>query len=68
MFTLFLLPFKILRTFLRFAGVRGALLLVVGVAIGMLIAPTSGARLRAKLQARMEAAGVPLPTEPTPTA
>ena len=49
------LPVKIIRTFLKLAGVRGALLLAVGVVIGMLIAPTSGARLRARLKARIKA-------------
>lgn len=55
MFTLLLLPLKIARTFVRLAGVRGALLLAVGVGIGLVIAPTSGARLRATLRARLEA-------------
>jgi hypothetical protein len=50
-----LFPFKATRTFVKLAGVRGALLLAVGVAIGLLIAPTSGARLRAKLKARLQA-------------
>lgn len=50
-----LFPVKATRTFLKLAGVRGALLLAVGVAIGLLIAPTSGARLRAKLKARLQA-------------
>ena len=56
MFTLITLPFKSARIFVRVAGIRGVLLLAVGVAIGMLIAPTSGARLRAKLKAKVEAA------------
>jgi gas vesicle protein len=52
MFKILLFPVKATRTFVRLAGIRGALLLAVGVAIGLLIAPTSGARLRAKLAAR----------------
>ena len=56
MFTLLLLPLKAARLFVRLAGVRGALLLAVGVVIGLLIAPTSGARLRAKLKAKLEGA------------
>ena len=55
MVKLVLLPVKATRTFVRLAGVRGALLLAVGVAIGLLIAPTSGARLRAKLVNRVAA-------------
>lgn len=51
-----MLPFKMARTFVRLAGIRGALLLAVGVGIGLLIAPTSGARLRAKLKSKIEAA------------
>lgn len=51
-----LMPFKMARTFVRLAGIRGVLLLAVGVAIGLLIAPTSGARLRSKLKAKLQAA------------
>ena len=57
MSTLLKFPFKSVRTFVRLAGIKGALLLAVGVAIGLLIAPTSGARLRAKLKAKVAAAG-----------
>ena len=53
---LVVLPVKATRTFVRLAGVRGALLLAVGVGIGLLVAPTSGARLRARLRNRLEAA------------
>lgn len=53
MFSLLLLPFKILKWFLRLSGVRGGLLLAVGIAIGMLIAPERGAVLRARLKARI---------------
>ncbi len=55
MLKILLFPLKATRTFVKLAGVRGALLLAVGVAIGLLIAPTSGARLRAKLKARLQA-------------
>ena len=51
-----LLPFKMARTFVRLAGIRGVLLMAVGVAIGLLIAPTSGVRLRAKLKAKVQEA------------
>lgn len=56
MIKILFLPIKVIRTFVRLAGVRGALLLLVGVGIGLLVAPTSGARLRAKLQARISEA------------
>ena len=55
MLKILLFPFKATRTFVKLAGVRGALLLAVGVAIGLLIAPSSGARLRADLAARLQA-------------
>lgn len=56
MFTLLFLPFKLLKWFLKFSGVRGGLLLAVGVGIGMLAAPERGAVLRARLRARIEEA------------
>lgn len=64
MLKILLMPFKATRTFVKLAGVRGALLLAVGVAIGLLIAPTSGARLRAKLKTRMQAGASAPTTEP----
>lgn len=67
MIKLIFLPIKVTRTFVRLAGVRGALLLAIGVGIGLLVAPTSGARLRAKLQARLSernAGGVVVDIDP----
>lgn len=61
-----LMPFKFARTFVRIAGIRGVFFLAVGVGIGLLIAPTSGARLRAKLRDRLAAAGVELPSDAGP--
>ena len=63
MLKILLFPFKATRTFVKLAGVRGALLLAVGVAIGLLIAPTSGARLRARLKARIQSATSAAPAE-----
>lgn len=60
MISIALLPFKATRTFVRLAGLRGAILFAVGVGIGLLIAPTSGARLRARILERLQ------PEEPTP--
>lgn len=64
MFPLIFLPVRLMRTFVRLSGVRGVLLLAIGVGIGLLIAPTSGARLRAKLMAKLEEramVGPPIP-------
>ena len=46
-------------------GVRGSLLLLVGVGIGLLVAPQRGAQLRAQLLARMREArpGAGLPSD-----
>ena len=57
MFKIMFLPFKLARTFVRLAGVKGALLLAIGVAIGLLVAPQTGAELRARLQAKLAARG-----------
>ena len=54
MFKLLLLPFKLVIGFLKLSGVRGGLLLAVGIGIGMLVAPERGAVLRARLKARIE--------------
>jgi hypothetical protein len=58
MFRLVFLPvrlsLKILRLSLRLTGTSNALLLGLGVVIGLLIAPTSGAELRQRLQERMD--------------
>ena len=48
------LSLKMLRLSLRLTGTSNALLLGVGVVIGLLIAPTSGAELRQRLQERMD--------------
>jgi hypothetical protein len=48
------LSLKILRLSLRVTGTSNALLLGIGVAIGLLIAPTSGAELRQRIQERMD--------------
>ena len=61
MFTLLFLPFKLLITFLKISGVKGALLLAIGVGIGLLVAPERGEVMRARLQAKINEArtGVP---------
>ena len=56
MFKLIALPFKTLRGAVRIAGVRNSLLLLAGVGIGLLIAPSTGATTRARLRHRIESA------------
>jgi hypothetical protein len=55
-FTLLFLPFKLLKWFLKLSGVRGGLLLAIGIGVGMLVAPERGAVLRARLRARIDEA------------
>ncbi len=53
MFKLLLLPFKLVIGFLKLSGVKGALLLAIGVGIGLLIAPQRGSVLRARLAQKL---------------
>ncbi|MEO6987124.1 MAG: YtxH domain-containing protein [Aquihabitans sp.] len=61
MFTLMFFPFKLLISFLKLSGVKGALLLAIGVGIGLLLAPERGEIMRARLRAKINEArtGVP---------
>lgn len=65
MFKLLFMPFRLVIGFLKLSGVRGSLLLLVGVGIGLLVAPQRGAQLRAQLLARMREArpGAGLPSD-----
>ena len=54
MFKLLFLPIKLAIGFLKLAGVKGTIFLVIGVGIGLLVAPQRGAHLRAQLAARVE--------------
>ncbi len=53
MFKLLFLPFRLVIGFLKLFGLRGSVLLLVGVGIGLLVAPQRGEQLRATLQARL---------------
>ncbi|MCB0978124.1 MAG: YtxH domain-containing protein [Acidimicrobiales bacterium] len=53
MLTILKFPFKLLAGFLKLSGVRGGVLLAVGVVLGLLFAPERGAVLRARLKARV---------------
>ena len=65
MFKLLFMPFRLAIGFLKLSGVRGSLLLLVGVGIGLLVAPQRGAQLRAQLLARIGEArpGAGLPSD-----
>ena len=53
-----LFPFRAVVLFFKLSGVKGGLLFGLGVAAGLLIAPQTGAELRAQIAARLaEAAG-----------
>ena len=52
---LLLFPFKAIVAFFKLSGVKGGLLFGFGVALGLLLAPQTGAELRAKLAARAAA-------------
>lgn len=62
---LLFLPFKLALGVLKLSGVKGSLLLLIGVGIGLLIAPQRGAKLRAELLERVgqARAGAGLPAD-----
>jgi len=49
------LPLRIVRSVIRFVGLKNTLFTLVGVGIGLLVAPTPGRELRARLAAQLEA-------------
>ena len=65
MFKLLFLPIRLTIGFLKLSGVKGTLFLLLGVGVGLLIAPQRGAQLRAQLRSKLEAArsGAGLPAE-----
>jgi hypothetical protein len=56
MFKLLFLPLKIVKGGVKLLGVRNTLLIVVGVGIGLLVAPQTGAEARATLKAKLASA------------
>lgn len=61
MFKLIFLPFKITRLFFKLAGLKSGFMFLIGVAVGLLVAPQTGPELRAKLQARLAKDTTPAP-------
>ena len=53
MFKIIFFPVRLLVGFLKLSGVKGGLLLAIGVGIGLLVAPQRGAVMRARLRARI---------------
>jgi hypothetical protein len=56
LFRLVFSPLRIALFFARIVGYSRFGLFLIGVAVGLLVAPTTGAELRAKLRERLEAA------------
>ncbi len=54
MFRLLFSPVRMIRFGIRLAGFRNSLLIGIGIAIGLLIAPKPGAELRQDLASRLE--------------
>ena len=55
MFKLLMVPVKAIRLFFKLSGVKGGLLFGLGVVVGLLVAPQTGAELRARLEAKLAA-------------
>jgi hypothetical protein len=62
-FKLLLLPFRLVVLFFKLAGLKGGLLFLIGVAVGLLVAPQTGPELRARLQAKLAGPAGDLPLE-----
>jgi hypothetical protein len=56
---LFFSPLRIALFFARIVGYSRFGMFVIGIGVGLLLAPTTGAELRAKLRERLEAASAP---------
>lgn len=63
MFKVLLFPFRTVIVFFKLAGVRGGLLFLIGIAVGLLIAPQTGPELRARIQAKLADRAGGLPAE-----
>jgi hypothetical protein len=53
-FRLITLPLRLVRSVIRFVGLKNTLFTLIGVGIGLLVAPTAGRELRARLAAQLE--------------
>ena len=55
MLRLILFPLRLVRAGIRLAGIKNSLMLLIGVGIGLLVAPTTGRELRSRLAAQLAA-------------
>jgi len=58
-----LLPFRALILFFKLSGVKGGLLFLIGIGVGLLVAPQTGPELRARIQAKLADRNGGLPAE-----
>jgi hypothetical protein len=58
-----LFPFRATLLFFKLAGIKGGLLFLMGIAVGLLIAPQTGPELRARIQAKLADRNGGLPAE-----
>ena len=56
-------PFRALILFFKLAGLKGGALFLLGIVVGLLIAPQTGPELRARIQARLAERDGGLPAE-----
>ena len=55
MLWLITLPLRLVRSVIRFVGFKNSLFTLIGVGIGLLVAPTTGREARERLAAQLEA-------------
>lgn len=58
MLKVLLFPFRALILFFKLSGVKGGMLFLLGLAVGLLIAPQTGPELRARIQAKLAARNI----------
>ena len=63
MLKVLMFPFRTIILFFKLSGVKGGLLFLIGIAVGLLIAPQTGPELRARLQAKLADRTGGLPAE-----
>ena len=61
MFKVLFFPIRALILFFKLSGVKGGILFLLGIVVGLLVAPQTGPELRARIQAKLadRTGGVP---------